>query len=62
MLREGSHAVGNRAHDYNTNCKHLDVLLILKVTIQRNEDLANLACTPQKLAVLDAGPAQTVNC
>ena len=59
--REVRQAIGTTTDYDNPEWQHLHVLLKLKIPIQRDKDIANLARPAQEFAILNACPAQTMN-
>ena len=52
-----NHAIGNRAHDDNTERQHGNVLLKFDVAIESNEYVATIAGAPHQFAIEYAAPA-----
>ena len=55
------YTIGCGAHDHDPKRESRDVLLILKIAIDRDEGIEQAACSLQQGAVLRSIPAQTLN-
>lgn len=61
VYSEVREAVRARAHMHDAEGQCLDVLLVPKIAVQGQENLAHAGGFPQKFPILEARPAETVN-